>query len=97
MVCFPYAFPAQICSNKEGITVKKKCCHLAVWSFGLALAIFVFSYILYHHLGPEGFTAIRRSEPYKPMITWLFAIWGTQFLFAGVMSLLVGKIFFKGK
>ena len=53
--------------------------------------------LLYHHLGPDGFTAIRRSEPYKPMITWLFAIWGTQFLFAGVMSLLVGKIFFKEK
>ena len=83
--------------NKEGIDMKKKCCCLAIWSFVLALAIFAFSYILYHHLGPDGFTAIRRSEPYKPMITWLFAIWGTQFLFAGVMSLLVGKIFFKEK
>ena len=83
--------------NKEGIDMKKKCCCLAIWSFVLAFCIFIFSYILYHHLGPDGFTAIRRSEPYKPMITWLFAIWGTQFLFAGVLSLLVGKIFFKEK
>ena len=83
--------------NKEGIAMKKKCCRLAVWSFALALGIFVFSYILYHHFGPEGFTTVRRMEPYKPMITWLFAIWGTHFLFAGVMSLLVGKIFFKEK
>ena len=87
----------QICADKEGITVKKKCCRLAIVSFALALAIFLFSYILYHHLGPEGITVLRRSEPYKPMITWLFAIWGTQFLFAGVMSLLVGSIFFKEK
>ena len=77
--------------------MKKKCCCLAIWSFVLAFCIFIFSYILYHHLGPDGFTAIRRSEPYKPMITWLFAIWGTQFLFAGVMILLVGKIIFKEK
>ena len=51
--------------------------------------------MLYHHLGPDGFTAIRRTEPLKPMVTWLFAIWGTHFLFAGFMSLLVGHIFFK--
>ena len=77
--------------------MKKKCCRLAFWSFALAFCIFMFSYILYHHLGPEGFTAIRQTEPYKPMVTWLFAIWGTQFLFAGVMSLLVVHIFFKEK
>ena len=84
----------QIC-NKEGIDMKKKCCRLAICSFLLALGIFIFSYLLYHHLGPDGFTAIRRTEPLKPMVTWLFAIWGTHFLFAGFMSLLVGHIFFK--
>lgn len=86
----------QICT-KEGITVKRKCTALAIWSFALALGIFVLSYLLYHHLGPEGFTALRRTEPFKPMITWLVAIWGTQFLFAGCMSLLVGHIFFREK
>ena len=77
--------------------MKKKCNTLALWSFLVALGIFLISYILYHHLGPEGFTVLRRTEPFKPMITWLFAIWGTHFLFAGIMSLLVGKIFFKEK
>ena len=77
--------------------MKKKCNILAICSFVLALSIFLFSYLLYHYLGPDGFTAVYRSEPAKPMITWLFAIWGTHFLFAGVMSLLVGQIFFREK
>ena len=82
---------------KEGIPMKKKCNILAVCSFALALAIFIFSYILYHHLDLNGFTLVFQPEPAKPMVTWLFAIWGTHFLFAGVMSLLVGHIFFRGK
>ena len=77
--------------------MKKKCKILAICSFALALTIFEFSYILYHHLGSNGFIAVFLTEPSKPMVTWLFAIWGTQFLFAGVMSLLVGRIFFKEK
>ena len=78
--------------------MRKKCNLLALWSFLLALAIFVFSYILYHYTLPgEAFTSVWQPEPGKPMITLLFAIWGVMFLFAGVMSLLVGKIFFSGK
>ena len=75
--------------------MRRKCNILAIWSFVLALAIFVFSYILYHYTLPGGgFTAAWQPEPGKPMVTWLFAIWGVMFLFAGVMSLLVGHIFF---
>lgn len=77
--------------------MKKKCCYLALCSFALALGIFLFSYILYHYMTPEGFTVIRQTTPGKPMITWLFAIWGVHFLFAGVMSLLIGQILFKEK
>ena len=75
--------------------MRKKCNTLALWSFVLALAIFILSYILYHHTLPGGvFTAVWQPEPGKPMVTWLFAIWGVMFLFASVMSWLVGKIFF---
>ena len=75
--------------------MRKKCNILALWSFILALTIFAISYILYHHTLPGGaFTLLWQSHPGKPMVTLLFAIWGVLFLFGGVMSLLVGKIFF---
>ena len=78
--------------------MKKKCNILALWSFALALGIFVFSYILYHYVTPDGlFTSVFRFEPGKPLVTLLFSAWGVMFLFAGVMSLLVGRIFFKEK
>ena len=76
--------------------MKKKCNKLAIWSFVLALGIFVFSYILYHHTLPSGgFTVQWQPAPGKPLVTELFAIWGVMFLFAGVMSLLIGHIFFR--
>lgn len=78
--------------------MRKKCTVLSIWSFALALGIFVFSYILYHYITPDGFfTAVFQTAPGKPLVTLLFCIWGVMFLFAGVMSLLVGHIFFKEK
>lgn len=78
--------------------MRKKCMILAVCCLVLALAIFAFSYCLYHYLGPDGiFTDVFREVAVKPMVTWLFAIWGVTFLFASVMSFLVGIIFFKRK
>ena len=78
--------------------MRKKFNRLALWSFLISLAIFIFSYILYHYTLPDGgFTAICQAEPGKPMVTWLFAIWGTHFLFASVISLVIGRIFFKEK
>ena len=81
--------------RKEGIQMRQKCKKLSAWSFALALSIFIFSYILYHYTLPGGaFTTVWQPEPGKPLVTLLFAVWGVMFLFAGVMSLLVGRIFF---
>ena len=78
--------------------MRKKCNTLSLCSFVLALGIFVFSYILYHYMLPDGeFTSVFQTTPGKPVVTLLFGIWGVQFLFASVMSLLVGRIFFKEK
>ena len=74
--------------------MRKKCLFLALCCFVLALAIFAWTYYLYHYMTPEGvFTDILRSEPGKPMVTYLFGVWGVTFLFASVMSLLIGLIF----
>lgn len=75
--------------------MRKKYYKLALWSFVLALGIFIFSYVLYHYTLPDGaFTAVYQTEPGKPLVTLLFSIWGVTFLFASVMSLLIGSIFF---
>lgn len=75
--------------------MRKKCNTLGLWSCLIALAIFVFTYILFHYLSPDGgFTAVFQETAAKPFVTLLFGIWGVMFLFAGVMSLLVGKLFF---
>lgn len=75
--------------------MKKKCNRLAIWSFGLALIILGISYLLFHYTLPGGaFTTVWQPQPGKPLVTLLVAVWGVLFLFAGVMSLLVGHIFF---
>ena len=82
-------------TEKRNHVMRKKCFCLALWTWIVALAIFLFSHYLYHYTLPGGFfTTVWQPEPGKPMVTWLFAIWGVMFLFASVMSLLVGIIFF---
>ena len=76
--------------------MKRKCGILSAWCFVLSLAIFVFTYVLYHYMLPTGaFTPVWQSEPGKPFVTLLFGIWGVTFLFASVMSLLIGAVFFR--
>ena len=79
--------------------MRKKFNILALLSFAISLAIFVFTFYLYHYLGTEGhFVSLYQETPTKPFITLLFGIWGVTFLFASVMSLLIGNLFFpKGK
>ena len=78
--------------------MRKKFNTLALWSFVLSLAIFILSFYLYHYMLPDGsFTSAFQSQPGKPFVTLLFGIWGVTFLFASVMSWLIGRIFFKEK
>ena len=78
--------------------MRKKFIILSVVSFALALAIFVFTFRLYHYGTADlTFSDIRHDEPEKPFITLLFGVWGTMFLFSGVMSLVIRIIFFNKK
>ena len=75
--------------------MRKKCNILAACSFLTAVLIHTFTYFLYHYLSPEGgFSTVFQPTPAKPFVTLLFGIWGVTFLFAAVMSLLIGRIFF---
>ena len=78
--------------------MRKKCNILALCSLVIALGIFAFTFYLYHYCLPDGsFTNVYQTTPGKPWVTFLFGIWGVTFLFASVMSALIGRIFFKGK
>ena len=72
----------------------KKCFILGIISFIIALAIFAFTFYLYHYFGPDGFGTVYQETPVKPFVTLLFGIWGVCFLFASVMSFVVGLVFF---
>ena len=78
--------------------MKKKLLRLSFWTFILALAIFVWTFFLFHYVTPEGtFSSVWQAEAQKPLVTLLFGIWGVMFLFSSVMSLLVAGIFYPGK
>ena len=78
--------------------MKKKCNILALCSLALSLAIFVLTYFLFHYLSPDGgFTSVFQDIPAKPFITLFFGVWGVMFLFASVMSVLIGLIFSEKK
>lgn len=75
--------------------MRKKCYILTLWSFLIALAIYAFTYFLYHYLGSGGvFLPVCQDMPAKPFVTLLFGILGVCFHFAGVMCLPIGRIFF---
>lgn len=76
----------------------KKFYILSLCCIVLAVAIFLFSHFLYHYVTADfSLSPVYLTEMQKPMVTWLFAIWGVMFLFAGVFSLLVGLIFCRGE
>ena len=78
--------------------MKKKFRKLSLWSLVLALAIFVFSYFLYHYVLPDGtVTTVYQKDVGKPLITELFSILGTLFLFSSILSGMIAKIFFPEK
>ena len=77
--------------------MRKKFLILSVISFLIALAIFVFTFYLFHYYGPDGFGKVYQVTPVKPFVTELFGIWGVCFLFASVMSFVVGLLFFNSK
>ncbi len=78
--------------------MRKKCMILGLLSFVLALAIFAFSYVLYHYATPEGIIGtVFRQQPGKPFVTQLWANLGVMFLFGGILCRMIAKIFFSDK
>jgi tryptophan-rich sensory protein len=79
---------------KDGVQMKKKFRKLSLVSLIIAIVLFVISYVMFHYLGPAGFSSLWRPEPGKPFVTFLFAVWGVCFLFGSVASVLVAEIIY---
>ena len=78
--------------------MKKKFMKLSGWSLVLALALFAWSFFLYHYTLPDGsFTTVFQQEAGKPMVTELWAILGVMFLFSSILSLMIARIFYSEK
>lgn len=74
---------------------KQKLQKLSGCFFVLALADFAFSYFLYHYATKDfGISPVRLVVAQKPLVTVLFAILGVLFLFSGIASILVAKVYF---
>ena len=75
--------------------MRKKCNILAAVTFVLSVAIFAFTFFVYHYIGPDlNILAEYQKTASQPFLALFFGVWGVLFLFASVMSLLIGKIFF---
>ncbi len=79
---------------KDGVHMKKKFRKLSLVSLIIAVVLFVISYVMFHYLGPVGFSSLWRPEPGKPFVTFLFAVWGVTFLFGSVASILIAEIIY---
>ena len=78
--------------------MKQKFQTLSRRSLVVALAIFVFTFFFYHYVTPDfTLTLEYQQEPGKPLITQLLSILGTMFLFAGILSGMIARIFFPEK
>jgi len=78
--------------------MRKKCFVFAAISMAISLAIYAFTYCLYHYLGPDKkFRRTFQRKPAKPLVTLYFGIWGVLHQFAAVTGFLAGLIFFPGE
>ena len=78
--------------------MREKFKKLSRWSFVLAIGIFVFSFFLFHYVMPDGtITLVFQEKPGKPMVTLLWSILGTCFLFSSILSRMIAGIFYPEK
>ena len=75
--------------------MSKKFKKLSIITSFIALAIFGFTFFLFHFVTETGaISPVWTPEPGKPFVTLLFGIWGVMFLFSSVMCLLISHIFY---
>ena len=76
--------------------MKKKFNTLAIWSFALAVVIFLLAFYVFHYVRPDlSLTLTYEEEPGKPVVAEMLANLGVLFLFSGITNTLIANIFFR--
>lgn len=76
--------------------MKKKFNILAIWSFALAVVIFLLAFYVFHYVRPDlSLTLTYEKEPGKPVVAEMLANLGVLFLFSGITNTLIANIFFR--
>ncbi len=76
---------------------KNKLLKLSLYSFIIAIILFLINYYIFHFVTDEGFTLIFHEEAGKPFVSNLVGQLAVSFVFLSGASLLSSFIFFKDK
>ena len=68
---------------------KKKLSKLSVLFFALALVFYAIAYFFFHYVTKDGITKIKQSKAGKPFVTNLIGLFGTESLFASLVTLII--------
>lgn len=76
---------------------KNKLLKLSLYSFIIAIILFLINYYIFHFVTDDGFTLIFHEEAGKPFVSNLVGQLAVSFVFLSGASLLSSLIFFKDK
>lgn len=68
---------------------------LAIITLAIGVLLLAFTYFFYHFATDAGLSLVWHKEIGKPFVTNLVGFFGVLFVWASVMSFLIGVIFFK--
>lgn len=72
--------------------LRKKLLKLALVLFVLTIAVFTLTYLFFHYMTPEGFSAVKQAVPGKPLLTDMLAFFGVDLLTGTIGSALAALI-----
>jgi len=75
--------------------MKNRLLKFALINFILAVLTFVITYFFFHYVTDAGITGVKQEEAGKPLVTYLFGVLGTLFLFSSITSVLASFVLVK--
>ena len=74
---------------------RKNFLKLSLTTFVVGILLLAFTYFFYHFATDAGISLVWHKEIGKPFVTTMLGIFSVLFIWSGVVSLLIGAVFFK--